>query len=92
MFGALRVVVGVLAMILMVRRAAFDAERRFAKLWLLLPFTVAVRLVAKRAAEIPVHPHGPVATIAVHGTARRVGWNQAMVDAQATTLRIAIRE
>ena len=70
----------------------FQAERRLGKFRLLLPFAVAVRLVAERAAVIAVNPHGAVAVVAVERAAGGIDRDQVVVHAEPVALGIAVGE
>src|SRR5690554_3678421 len=87
----LRVVVGVFAMIPMVRRA-FQSQWRLSKVRLLLPFAVAVWLIAQGATKVTVHAHGAITMVTIHRTTWGVNRNQVMVHTKTVTLGIAVRE
>ena len=69
---------------------AFKGERRLPEVGLLLPFTVAVRLVAKSSTVVTIHPHLAVAMEGVHRAARCVYRDQVMVNAQPVSLGITV--
>src|SRR5690554_2155273 len=61
-----------------------------AEIWLLLPFSIAVWLIAQRATMVAVYPHCAVTVVAMDRTARGIHWNQVMVHPKAITLGVAI--
>ena len=71
-------------------RSSFQAQRRFGKFRLLLPFAVTVGLVAEGAAIITVNPHGAVPVVAVKWTAGGVDRDQMVIHAEPVTLGIAV--
>lgn len=88
--AGLRIVV-VNTMIPVVGRTV-DGKRWFAKIRLLLPIPVAVRLRAWCAAVVAVNAHRTIAVIAVDGAARGIDRNPVLIDAQSITLGIALKE
>src|SRR5690606_17596255 len=60
----LREIVGVFAMVPVIRRA-FDGQGWFAVVGLLLPFPLGIGLVSGNAAVVAIDPHGAVAMVAV---------------------------
>ena len=71
---------------------AFDRQGWLAVSGLLFPFTVAVRLVAERAAMVAIHAHRAVPVVTMDGAARSVHWDLMMIDAEAVALRVPVRE
>ncbi len=69
-----------------------QGKRGLGKLRLLLPFAVAVRLVAKGAAVIPVDPHGAVTVVAVIGAAGCIYRDLVVIYAEAVALCITVGE
>ena len=69
---------------------AFEMERRFAEIGLLLPFTVAVRLIAKSPLVVAIHPHGTISIESINRTAGTVNWDQVMVNTKSIPLGIAV--
>ncbi len=69
-----------------------DGQRRLTVVRLFLPFAVAVRLIAQRAAEVAIDPHRTVPVVAVEWAFRRIDRNMGVVDAEPVTLGIAVGE
>jgi hypothetical protein len=59
---------------------------------LLLPFALAVRLIAGSSPTVAIDSHGPVAVVAVEWALRRVDRDQWIVDPEPITLRVSIGE
>ena len=87
----LGIVIGVFSMIPVVG-SALQAEGRFGKFRLLLPFAVTIGLVAEGTAMITVNPHSPVAVVAVGRTPGRVHRDKVVVHSQSIPLRVAVGE
>ena len=87
----LAVIIGILAVVPVIG-GPVRAEGRLGKVWLLLPLAVAVGLVAERAAVIAVHPHRPVAVIAVMGATGGIDRDQVVINAKPVELGIVVRK
>ncbi len=90
--AGLGVVIAVILAEIPVIGSAFQSQGRLLEFGLLLPFTVAVGLIAQRAAVIAVHAHLTVAVVAVRAEFWRVHRDRMVVDAQAVALRVAVGE
>src|ERR1700730_4131600 len=90
--GGLRVVVMVILAEVELRGITVDCQWRLRKVRLLLPFTVAVRLIAGSSPAVAIDSHGPVAVVAVERALRRIDWDEAVIDAESVPLCISIRE
>src|SRR5258708_7277079 len=88
--AGLRVVVMVILAEVELRGITMDGQWRLRKVRLLLPFTVAVRLIAGRSPAVAIDSHGPVAVAAVEWALRRVDWGWAGSDPESGTLCIYI--
>src|ERR1700733_2522680 len=71
---------------------ATELERGLVELRLIDPIAPAVREVGRSSAEVAVRAHGAVAMIALERAFRRVDRDVMVIDAQAITLRVPIRE
>ncbi len=88
--AGLGVVVVIVLTEIPVVRGPFQGQRRLGEFRLLLPFAVAVGLVAKGAAVIAVNPHGAVAVEAVVRAAGGVDRDLVVVHAEPVALGIAV--
>ena len=69
-----------------------DRQRRLLELRLLLPFAVAVRLIADGAAGVGIDAHLAIPVVTVDRAARRVDRDLVVVDAEAVALGVAVGE
>ena len=90
--AGLRVVVIVILAEVELRGITIDGQWRLRKVRLLLPFTVAVRLIGGSSAAVAIDSHGPVAMVAVEWALRRVDRDQWIVNPEPVTLRVSIGE
>lgn len=88
----LGIVVGIVFVEIPVIGIPGQFQRRFGKLGLFLPLTIAVGFIAEGAAVVAVHSHGPVTVEAVVGAAWGVDGNLMVIYPQTVTLGIAVRE
>jgi hypothetical protein len=71
-------------------RGPLQGQGRLSEFRLLLPFTVAVGLIAEGAAIIAVNPHGAVAVVAVVRATRRVDRDLVVVHAEPVALGVSV--
>src|SRR5258708_2369846 len=90
--AGLRVVVMVILAVVELRGFTINGQWRLRKVRLLLPFTVAVRLIAGSSPTVAIDSHGPVAVVAVERALRRIDWDVAVIDPESVPLCISIRE
>src|SRR5258707_1494625 len=90
--AGLRVVVMVILAEVELPGITIDGQWRLRKVRLLLPFPVAVRLIAGSSPAVPIDSHGPVAVVAVERALRRIDWDEAVIDPESVPLCISIRE
>src|SRR5229473_3780046 len=90
--AGLRVVVMVILAEVELRGITINGQWRLRKVRLLLPFTVAVRLIAGSSPAVAIDSHGPVAVVAVERALRRIDWDEAVIDPESVPLCISIRE
>src|SRR5438552_482874 len=90
--AGLRVVVMVILAVVEIPGITMDGQWRLRKIRLLLPFTVAVRLIAGSSPAVAIDSHGSVAVVAVEWALRRIDWNEAVIDPEPVPLCISIRE
>src|ERR1700730_3049819 len=88
----LRVVVMVILAEVELRGITVDGQWRLREVRLLLPFTVAVRLIAGSSRAVAIDSHGPVAVVAVERALRRIDRDEAVIDPESIPLCISIRE
>ena len=88
--AGLRVIIVIVLTMVPVISCTLETERRLTEIRLFLPFIVTVRLIAKRAAIVSIHPHGPITMKRMHRTAGLVNRNTVMIDPQAIALGITI--
>src|ERR1700692_565744 len=88
--AGLRVVVMVILAEVELRGIPIDGQWRFRKVRLLLPFTVAVRLIAGSSPAVPIDSHGPVAVVAVERALRRIDRDLWIVEPEPITLCVCI--
>src|SRR5882757_5581866 len=90
--AGLRVVVMVILAEVELRGITIDGQWRLRKVRLLLPFAVAVRLIAGSSRAVAIDSHRPVAVIAVERALRRVDRDEAVIDPESLPLCVSIRE
>src|SRR6202051_3567939 len=90
--AGLRVVVMVILAEVELRGITIDGQRRLRKVRLLLPFTVAVRLIAGSSPAVAIDSHGPVAVVAVERALRRIDRDLWIVDPEPIALCVCIGE
>src|SRR6266481_244702 len=81
--AGLRVVVMVILAEVVLRGITVDGQWRLRKVRLLLPFTVAIRLIARGSRAVAIDSHGSVAVVAVKRALRRIDWDEAMIDPES---------
>src|SRR6202048_1925751 len=81
--AGLRVVVMVILAEVELRGITVDCQWRLRKVRLLLPFTVAVRLIAGSSRAVAIDSHGPVAVVTVERALRRIDRDLWIVDTNA---------
>src|SRR6266403_4238887 len=90
--AGLRVVVMVILAEVELRGITVDGQWRLRKIRLLLPFTMAVRLIAGSSRAVAIDSHRSVAVVAVERALRRIDWDEAVIDPESITLCVSIRE
>ena len=88
----LAVVIIIVLTLIVVINVAMNFQRRFFLLGRVLPFTVAVGLVALGTAVITVYTHGTVTMVSMERATGLVYRNLFRIHSQAVTLCITIRE
>src|SRR6267378_5338160 len=88
----LRVVVMVILAEVEISGITINGQWRLRKVRLLLPFTVAVRLIAGSSPAVAIDSHGPIAVVAVERALRRINWDEAVIDTESVPLCISIRK
>src|ERR1700688_2100820 len=90
--AGLRVIVMVILAEVELRGIPVDGQWRLRKVRLLLPFTVAVRFIARCSRAVAIDSHGSVAVVAVERALRRIHRDLWIVDPKPVPLCISIRE
>src|SRR5258708_27990658 len=86
--AGLRVVVIVILAEVELRGIPNDGQWRLRKLRLLLPFTLAGRLIAGSSPAVALDSHGPLSVVAWGWALRRVGPDHRVSDPRPSTLRV----
>src|SRR5258708_9836364 len=75
-----------------VTSGAFERKRRLSVFRLVVPQTLAIRVIRRRRSQISICAHLTIAVIGVEWTLRRVNRDVVEVNAKAVSLGISIRE
>src|SRR5260221_1382279 len=75
-----------------VTSVAFERERRLSVLRLVVPQSLAIRVIRRRRSQISICAHLTIAVIGVEWTLRRVNRDVIEVNTKAVSLGISVRE
>src|SRR5260221_1219758 len=75
-----------------VTSVAFERERRLSVLRLVVPQSLAIRVISRRRSQVSICAHLAIAVIGVEWTLRRVNRDVSEVNTEAVSLGICIRE
>src|SRR5271154_2762266 len=71
---------------------AFERKRWIGVLRLVVPQSLAIRVITRRCSEVPVGSHQAIAVIGMERTLRRIHGDMIEVHAEAVSLSVSIRE
>src|SRR5712692_850738 len=71
---------------------AFERERRLSVFRLVVPQSLAIRVISRRRSQVSICAHLAIAVIGVEWTLRRINRDVIEVNTEAVSLGIAIRE
>src|SRR5260370_16650788 len=75
-----------------VTSVAFERERRLSVLRLVVPQSLAIRVISRRCSQVSICAHLAIAVIGVEWTLRRVNRDVIEVNTEAIPLSVSIRE
>src|SRR5260370_18692983 len=75
-----------------VTSVAFERERRLSVLRVVVPQSLAIRVISRRRSQVSICTHLAIAVIGVEWTLRRIHGDVIEINAEAVSLGISIRE
>src|SRR5712671_5703826 len=75
-----------------VTSVAFERERRLSVLRLVVPQSLAIRVISRRRSQVSISAHLAIAVIGVEWTLRRINRDVIEVNTEAVSLGISVRE
>src|SRR6266404_2071403 len=75
-----------------VTRVTFERERRLSVFRLVVPQSLAIRVISRRRSQVSICAHLAIAVIGVEWTLRRIHGDVIEINAEAVSLGISIRE
>src|SRR3984885_13783227 len=78
--------------VVIVTSVAFERERRLSVFRLVVPQSLAIRVISRRRSKVSICAHLSIAVIGAEWTVRRINRDVIEVDTEAISLGISIRE
>src|SRR5260221_3741910 len=82
----------ILYAVVIVTSVAFERERRLSVFRLVVPQSLAIRVISRRRSQVSICAHLAIAVIGVEWTLRRVNRDVIEVNTEAVSLGISVRE